>query len=134
MSKMSVSWRAPLTLAALCILPFLLQGSSDPDTLRERLLEGDCEALPVLARYHPELLNQELQETLLLHPDHRLRELVAHQAWIPHVSLQSQADAVAKLEPVELRERALLWLSRRTTSQLSLTLEDLASYWSSRDS
>ena len=74
------------------------------------------------------------QAALLEHADHRLRELVAHQAWIPHLDLRFQVEAVSKLEPPRVRERALLWLSRRTTSQKTLTLEDIDAYWTSRDS
>ena len=128
------SWRTTLALAALSILPFLLPRPSDADTLLARLLGGDCEALPVLARHHPQALDLELYQTIASHPDPLLRELAAHQAWTPHIALSTQLEVVGALQPPALRERALLWLSRRTTSQKTLTLADIDSYWSTRDS
>ena len=128
------SWRTPLTLGALVVLPFLLPRSTDPQALRERLLGGDCEALPVLARHHPQALDLELYQTIASHPDPLLRELAAHQVWTPRIALSTQLEVVGALQPPALRERALLWLSRRTTSQKTLTLADMDSYWSTRDS
>lgn len=128
------SWRTTLALASLSILPFLLPRPSDADSLLARLLGGDCEALPVLARHHPQALDLELYQTIASHPDPLLRELAAHQVWTPHIALSTQLEVVGTLQPPALRERALLWLSRRTTSQKTLTLADMDSYWSTRDS
>lgn len=133
MTPKTPSWRAPLYLLALAALPFLLPYSTDATTLTARLLDGDCEALPVLAQHHPEALTTELLQTLATHSDPRLRELTLHQAWIPHIPIHAQLEIARTLEPPELRQRAHLWLSRRTTSLKSLTLKDIESYWTSRD-
>lgn len=98
-------------------------------TLRDQLIAGDCEALPLLAAHHPETLTQEFIRSLAAHTNPRLRELIAHPAWIPHISLQAQAELVRTLEPAPLRRRATLWLARRPTSQRTLTTADIASYW-----
>jgi hypothetical protein len=96
------------------------------------LLEGDSTALPRLAASHPEALTLELMRALATHPDARLRELTAHQDWTPHVSLKEQMQVVRGLEPEAARTRATLWLTHRATSQNTLTLSELETYWSSK--
>ena len=100
--------------------------------LSSALLEGDSTALPRLAASHPEALTLELMRALAAHPDARLRELTAHQDWIPHVSIKDQMQVVRGLEPEALRARATLWLTHRATSQNTLTLSELETYWISK--
>ena len=106
--------------------------ASDAAEQRAALIGGDCAALPRLAASHPEQITLELMHELAAHPDERLRELTAHQEWTPHVSIDQQMRVVQSLEPEELRERCALWLTRRATSQNTLTLSELETYWSSK--
>lgn len=133
MSRTPHPWRAPLCLAALAVIPFLMPRTVDATELEERLLAGECEALPVLAHLHPQALDIGLLHALSTHADPHLRELVGHQAWTPHIDLLTQLDAVNTLQPPALRERALFWLTRRTTSQKTLTNAEIKAYWSSGD-
>ena len=75
-----------------------------------------------------------MNRALATHSDPRLRELAIHQVWIPHIDIRTQLDAWSTLQPPALKNRAALWLDRRTTSQKTLTLADLDTYWASRDS
>ena len=99
---------------------------------RAALIGGDSAALPRLAASHPEELNVELMHELAAHPDERLRELTAHQVWNPHVSIEQQIEVVQGLKPERLRARCELWITRRATSQNTLTLSELQTYWSSK--
>jgi len=125
-------WATPIILAALCVAPFLGGGPLESEALLARLRAGDCEALPLLATHQPGELTPALMTELAQHEDPRVRELVGHQDWIPHVNIRTQLAAVATLEPAHLRERAMIWVSRRSTSRGALTREDLASYWQTR--
>ena len=78
-------------------------------------------------------LTPELMKELASHKDLRLRELVAHQAWNPHISLRDQHTVASTLEPADVRARAVIWINRRTNSSGTLTADDLDSYWESRD-
>ena len=133
MSPKRDSWATPIALALLCAAPFFSARQPSEEVLLQRLRSGDCEALPLLAAAHPNALTSALMEELVQHEDHRLRELVAHQAWIPHVKLREQLTRIATLEPRELRERAKVWAERRTTSRETLTRADIAAYWASRE-
>lgn len=133
MSQSNRAWCAPITLGLLCLIPFLIPQETDAEALVGRLKSGDCEALPLLANHHPEELTLELMTTLARHEDHHLRELVGHQDWIPHINLRKQLEVAATLEPAELRQRTMIWIARRTTSRAALTLQDIASYWDSRN-
>ena len=106
--------------------------ASDAAEQRAALLGGDCAALPRLAASHPEELTLVLMLELAAHPDVRLRELTAHQAWTPHISIKQQIKVVQALEPEQLRMRCELWLTRRATSQNTLTLNELQTYWNSK--
>ena len=120
-------------IACIRLIALLCLNSRDlsADALTQELLRGDYEALPLLAAQHPESLTPELMHTLAAHPDWRLRELVAHHCWNPHVSLDTQRGAVMSLEPAEVRERAALWFRGRVSSRDPLTLADIQSYWTS---
>ena len=133
MSPKGVNWGTPLALALLCLAPFFSARQPSEEALLHRLRSGDCEALPLLSAAHPHALTSALMEELARHEDLRLRELVAHQAWIPHVKLREQLTRIATLEPLELRERAKVWAERRTTSRETLTRADIAAYWASRE-
>ncbi len=106
--------------------------ASDAAEQRAALIGGDCAALPRLAASHPEELTLVLMLELAAHPDLRLRELTAHQAWTPHVNIQQQIKVVQALEPEQLRMRCELWLTRRATSQNTLPLNELQTYWNSK--
>ncbi|MCH2102814.1 MAG: hypothetical protein MK297_02250 [Planctomycetes bacterium] len=133
MNPKRVSWATPIALALLCAAPFLSKSRASEEVLLQRLRSGECEALPLLAAGYPHALTPALMEELARHEEHRLRELVAHQAWIPHVKLRDQLTRIATLEPRELRERAKVWAERRTTSRETLTRADIAAYWTSRE-
>ena len=133
MSHSNRAWCAPITLGLLCLLPFLAPHETSAEELLGRLKSGDCEALPILANHHPEELTLELMAALARHEDPHLRELVGHQDWIPHINLRNQLSVAATLEPAELRERAMIWIGRRSTSREALTLRDIASYWGARN-
>lgn len=132
MSREIKSWLAPVILALMCVAPFLTASSLDAETLLARLRSGDCAALPLLATHQPEELTLDLMTELAQHREPRVRELVGHQDWIPHINLRAQLAVVATLEPASLRERAMIWITRRTTSKGTLTRDDLASYWKTR--
>lgn len=106
--------------------------SSTATELEASLLSGDAAALPLLKAAHPDALTVELMQRLAAHPDLKLRELTAHQAWTPRVSLDQQVQIVQSLEPDWVRKRGALWLTRRATSQNTLTLSELETYWSSK--
>jgi len=130
---MSHPWRWPTALVILCSLPFVLSGVDDADSLVLRLKDGGCEALPVLAVHHPDRLTLDLMKSLAQHEDPRLREIVGHQAWNPHVNLRTQLSVAATLEPASVRKRAMIWIARRTTSKETLTAVEIHSYWRSMD-
>ena len=132
MKDVTTTWGAPLLLSLLCATPFFLAPSRDAGALLKSLRDGDCAALAVLAAHHPEAITPELMRELSTHEDLLLRELVAHQGWIPHVQLREQLAVCATLEPLSLRDRAKLWTDRRTTSRDTLTQADLATYWQTR--
>jgi hypothetical protein len=133
MSQLKRAWCAPIALGLLCLTPFLVPQETDAQALLSRLHSGDCEALPLLANLHPEELTLELMTALARHEDHDLRELVGHQDWIPHINLRNQLTVAATLEPAEVRQRAMIWIGRRSTSREALTLLDIGSYWDSRN-
>jgi hypothetical protein len=110
----------------------LSMSASDAVEQRAALIGGDCAALPRLAASHPEELTLALMQELATHHDERLRELTAHQAWTPHISIKQQIKVVRALEPEQLRTRCELWLTRRATSQNTLTLSELRTYWNSK--
>jgi hypothetical protein len=121
------------TLSSLVNLwEMLVPQQREVDEITSSLLSGDTAALPLLAASHPEALTLDLMRELASHPDERLRELTAHQEWIPHVSIDQQIQVVRGLEPAWLRDRATLWLTRRATSQNTLTLSELETYWNSK--
>ncbi len=120
------------TLSSLDDLSGVLSMStSDAAEQRAALMGGDCAALPRLAASHPEELNIELMRELAAHPNERLRELTAHQAWIPHISIEQQIEVVQGIKPERLRASCELWITRRATSKNTLTLSELQTYWSS---
>ena len=100
--------------------------------LKSSLLSGDTAALALLKAAHPEALTIDLMQRLATHQDLKLRELTAHQAWTPQISLEQQIKVVQSIEPDWVRERGTLWLTRRATSQNTLTLNELETYWSSK--
>ena len=100
--------------------------------LESSLLSGDTAALALLKAAHPEALTIDLMQRLATHQDLKLRELTAHQAWTPQISLEQQIKVVQSIEPDWVRERGTLWLTRRATSQNTLTLNELETYWSSK--
>ena len=106
--------------------------SSTATELESSLLSGDAAALPLLKAAHPDALTIELMQRLAVHQNLKLRELTAHQAWTPQVSLDQQIQIVKSLEPDWVRERGALWLTRRATSQNTLTHSQLETYWSSK--
>ncbi len=110
----------------------LSPSTSDAVEQRAALIGGDCTALPRLASSHPEQVTLALMQELATHPDERLRELTAHQAWTPHISLEQQIKIVRALKPDWLRARGELWLTRRATSKNTLTLSELKTYWNSK--
>jgi len=127
------SWGAPILLGAICAAPFIGSAPADAASLLKALRSGRCDALAILATHHPEELTPELMRELATHEDHRLRELVAHQDWIPHIPLRDQLKVCATLEPRELRDRARIWSERRTTSRETLTRSDIVTYWQKRE-
>ena len=106
--------------------------SSTATELESSLLSGDAAALPLLKAAHPDALTIKLMQRLAVHQNLKLRELTAHQAWTPQVNLDQQIQIVKSLEPDWVRERGALWLTRRATSQNTLTLSQLETYWSSK--
>lgn len=126
-------WCAPIALGLLCLLPFVLHKETGAEALLIRLKSGDCDALPLLASHHPEELTLDLMATLARHDDLRIRELIGHQDWIPHVKFHSQHAVAATLDPAHVRERTMIWILRRTTSRDALTNADIATYWHSRN-
>jgi hypothetical protein len=133
MSLPRKAWRAPVLIGTLCIAPFLSSGPPDSEALLAELRSGGCEALPLLATHHPEELTLALMSELARHEEPLVRELVAHQDWIPHVNLHDQLAVAATLEPASTRTRALTWITYRTTSRDVLTREAIASYWQTRE-
>ena len=132
MSLLHKAWRAPALFGALCIVPFLSSGPPDSQALLALLRSGGCEALPVLTTHHPEELTLALMKELALHEEARVRELVAHQDWTPHVTLHDQLAVAATLEPASTRARAMTWITYRSTSRDVLTKAAVASYWQTR--